>query len=366
VTPAHEQAAASAAPRVSVIMIFLNAERFIKEAIESVFEQTFTAWELILVDDGSTDAGSEIARDAARRLPDKVRYVEHPGHQNLGMSASRNLGVREARGDYIAFLDADDVYLPERLGRHVDVLDAMPQVAMVQSNHIMWYSWAGEAEQDDDDFVCPAVNVGDRVLHAPQAMLTVLAAPWLGAGTASLTVRRDVVLAVGGFEPRFRDMYEDQVFTSKIYLEHCVYVLQDWLDKYRRHPGSWSRYLKDTGQFVDGLPHATTDAFHAWLRAYVQSRGIRQPLLEELLDNLGGKPGAPPKSGLAGRLRALIAPLVGRTKVAVERMLPKSLHRTLLRWDRRRRGDRLRRQYAALCDRMQAAELQRIALNGPR
>jgi glycosyltransferase involved in cell wall biosynthesis len=358
VTATHELSAARAAPRVSVIVIFLDAERFIREAIESVFDQTFGDWELILVDDGSTDASGEIAREAVERRPDRVRYVDHPEHRNLGMSASRNLGIREARGDYIAFLDADDIYLPERLARHVEVLDAMPHVAMAQSDHIMWYSWAGESEQVDDDFVCPAVNLGDRVLHAPQGLLTVLAAPWLGAGTASLTIRREVVLAVGGFEASFRDMYEDQVFTSKIYLEYCVYVLQGWLVKYRRHPGSWTRYLKDTGQFVDGLPHATTDAFHAWLRAYVQSRGIRHPVLEELIDGLGARPA----SGLAGRLRGLIAPVVGRAKLSFERRLPKRLHRSLLRWDRRRRGARLRRQYAALCDRMLALET-RGALN---
>ena len=360
-TATHELSAARAAPRVSVIVIFLNAERFIREAIESVFDQTFSDWELILVDDGSTDASGEIAREAVESRPDRARYVNHPEHRNLGMSASRNLGIREARGDYIAFLDADDIYLPERLGRHVEVLDAMPQVAMVQSDHIMWYSWAGEAEQVDDDFVCPAVNLGDRVLHAPQGLLTVLAAPWLGAGTASLTIRREVVLAVGGFEASFRDMYEDQVFTSKIYLEYRVYVLQGWLVKYRRHPGSWTRYLKDTGQFVDGLPHATTDAFHAWLRAYVASRGIRHALLQEFIDSLGTRP----KSGFAGRLRTLVAPIVGRAKVSVERRLPHSLHRRLLRWDRRRRGARLRKQYADLCDRAQAAETRRIALNGP-
>jgi glycosyltransferase involved in cell wall biosynthesis len=350
--PSAEGSAALAAPRVSVIIIFLNAERFIREAIESVLEQTFGDWELILVDDGSTDASGEIARDAVASRPDRVRYAEHAGHRNLGMSASRNLGIREAHGDYIAFLDADDIYLPERLARHVEVLDAVPQVAMVQSDHIMWYSWAGEAGQVDDDFVCPAVTLGDRVLHAPQGLLTGLAVPGLGAGTASITIRREVVLAVGGFEASFRDMYEDQVFTSKIYLEYCVYVLQGWLVKYRRHPGSWTRYLKDTGQFVDGLPHATTDAFHSWLHAYVKSRGVRHPLLDELIGNLGAKP----TSGLAGRLRTLIAPVVGRTKVSFKRRLPKRLHRSLLRWDRRRRAARLRRQYAELCNRVLATE----------
>lgn len=344
-----------AAPRVSVITIFLNAERFISEAIESVISQTFTEWELLLVDDGSTDASREIARDAANKWPGKIRYIEHPGHENLGMSASRNAGIRQARGDYIAFLDSDDIYFPERLARHVAVLDAMPNVAMVQSDFIQWYSWAGESEQADDDFVRPAVSVGDRILDPPLALLSVMAVPLLGTVPASLTVRRSVVQSVGGFEASFRDMYEDQVFTTKIYLEHCVYFLQELLVKYRRHPESWTRYLKESGQFVDGLPHPTTDTFHAWLRAYVPSRGIAHPLLDEFVSNLAVRS----KSGAVARLRALIAPAVGRTKVFVERKLPRRFHRVLLRWDRRRRHARLRKLYTRFCDRVLETELRR-------
>src|SRR5919198_1004258 len=102
-------------PLVSAIIIFLNAERFIQEAIESVFAQTYDAWELLLVDDGSTDGSTAIARRYAEQHPGKVRYLEHNGHQNRGKSASRNLAIRNCTGEYIAFLDADDVWLPRKL-----------------------------------------------------------------------------------------------------------------------------------------------------------------------------------------------------------------------------------------------------------
>ena len=81
-----------------MIMIFLDERRFIQEAIQSVLSQTYEHWELLLVDDGSRDGSSEIARRIATQYPAKVRYLEHTGHQNLGMSASRNLGVRHAKG----------------------------------------------------------------------------------------------------------------------------------------------------------------------------------------------------------------------------------------------------------------------------
>src|SRR3712207_2186216 len=83
---------------VSVIIIFLNAQGFIREAIESVFAQTYGSWQLLLVDDGSTDASTYIALHYAARYPDKVYYLEHPGHQNKGMSASRNLVLRHVQG----------------------------------------------------------------------------------------------------------------------------------------------------------------------------------------------------------------------------------------------------------------------------
>src|SRR5687768_6214760 len=95
---------------VSVVIIFWNAERFIQESIKSVFAQTYPAWELLLVDDGSNDGSTAVARRYTEQHPERVRSLEHPGHANRGMSASRNLGIRYAHGAYIAFLDADDVW----------------------------------------------------------------------------------------------------------------------------------------------------------------------------------------------------------------------------------------------------------------
>src|SRR5688572_6006241 len=100
-------------PLVSVVIIFLDAEEFIQEAIDSVFSQTYEMWELLLVDDGSKDSSSMIARRYAEEFPAKVRYLHHHGHQNLDMPASRNVGITAARGEYIAFLDADDIWLPQ-------------------------------------------------------------------------------------------------------------------------------------------------------------------------------------------------------------------------------------------------------------
>src|SRR3712207_4093497 len=118
-------------PSVSVITIFLDEERFIEEAIESVLAQRYDNWELLLVDDGSTDGSTQIALRYAERYPEKVRYLEHPGHENRGRSATRNVGTSYARGEHIGFLDADDVWLPHKLQQQVEILNSHPEAGMV-------------------------------------------------------------------------------------------------------------------------------------------------------------------------------------------------------------------------------------------
>jgi len=152
-------------PLVSTVIIFLNAERYIEEAIESVFAQTYDNWELLLADDGSTDGSSAIAHRYAERYPERVRYVEHPGHENRGMSATRNLGFRNARGEYLALLDADDVWLAHKLEQQVAILNAQPNAGMVYAPTQYWYSWADHSESAPADYV-PDLGVAPNSIAA--------------------------------------------------------------------------------------------------------------------------------------------------------------------------------------------------------
>lgn len=109
---------------VSVIIPAYNAARFIGAAIDSVFAQSYPAVELIVVDDGSTDQTAEVVGGYG----DRVRYVYQ---QNARQAAARNRGLREARGELIAFLDADDVWLPEKLVKQVALLDVEPHAGLI-------------------------------------------------------------------------------------------------------------------------------------------------------------------------------------------------------------------------------------------
>lgn len=103
----------------TVIMPVYNAEKFLKDAIESVLNQTFKNFELIIVDDCSTDGSAEIAKSY---LSDKrVKYFKNP--ENLKVSKTRNFGVSQAQGKYVTFLDSDDVYLPTKLEKQIELME---------------------------------------------------------------------------------------------------------------------------------------------------------------------------------------------------------------------------------------------------
>jgi hypothetical protein len=120
-------------PLVSVVIPTFNAERTIEETLKSVLNQTLTDLEILVVDDGSHDRTWSIIRAVAEH-DGRVRCLEHEGRANRGVSASRNLALDAARGQYIGFLDADDVWLSDKLERQVAVLEGSPTIGLVLSD----------------------------------------------------------------------------------------------------------------------------------------------------------------------------------------------------------------------------------------
>jgi glycosyltransferase involved in cell wall biosynthesis len=258
-------------PHVSVICIFLNAERYIAEAIDSVLAQDFADLELLLVDDGSAPPCSSIARDYAAEYAPFVRYLEHPGHENRGMSASRNLGIAGAQGEYIAFIDADDVWAPHKLREQLAVMQAHPELGLVCGAVRYWRSWQG-----GQDAVRSTGHVQDRVVQPPAATLALYPLGKAAAPCPSdLLLRRAVVEQVGGFEAHFtgpRQLYEDQAFLAKLYLTAPVYFSsQVWLD-YRQRADSCVSEVTGSGRY-----HEVRAYFLRWFRAYLAQRSGVSP-----------------------------------------------------------------------------------------
>jgi len=242
----------SVAPRVSVVMPVFNGERFIADAIESVLAQDYADFELIIVDDGSTDATPDIlwryaARDARVVL---VRCVE-----NGGIPRALNLGIAHARGIYIARQDADDLSMPGRFRKQVTVLDADPDATLVAMN----YEIIDERSQ----------RVGAiRTAEPPEVVAYLLHFSNAIGGHSQVMYRADRVRAAGGYDEAFPYSQDYELWTRLIGRGRIV-MLPEVGMRYRLHPGRVS------------VTHASEQST---LSRAVTARILAQALARELTD----------------------------------------------------------------------------------
>ena len=267
-------------PLVSAIIIFLNEEKFLSEAINSVLAQSFHNWELLLIDDGSSDGSTAIAQRYSAQHPDRIRCMEHEAHANRGMSASRNLGIQHARGDYVAFLDADDVWLPNKLERQLAIMEEQPDAVMVYGATELWYGWTGESEDIRRDRKQPIHVKPDTLVSPPELFTLFLSRKAITPCPSDVLVRRRTVTEVGGFVDAFAGMYEDQVFFFKVSLHAPVFVSGECWSKHRQHSSSSCAVWRRTGEYYSAKPNLT---FLDWVEAYLKSHSIKDRTIDRVL-----------------------------------------------------------------------------------
>jgi glycosyltransferase involved in cell wall biosynthesis len=256
--------------RVSIVTPFLDAGQFIEEAIESVLAQSFQHWELLLVDDGSGDESTAIAQRYAAAWPQKVRYLSHVGRENRGASASRNLGIRHASGEYLAFLDADDVYLPDKLADQVRILNEVSQAQVLYAATEYWHSWSGLAGESRDWVWHPHGVALGTVIEPPRALVAFLTDGGTVPCMGSVLARRSAVIAVGGWEESFRTICTDQVFHAKLTLRFPALFADVCWDRYRQHANSSCHRVAAAGQ-----TEATFETYLRWLERYLTAQQVR-------------------------------------------------------------------------------------------
>ena len=319
-------------PLVSVVLIFLNAAIFIDEAIRSVLGQTYGNWELLLVDDGSSDRSTDIAKAYAREDPGRVRYLEHDGHQNRRMSPSRNLGIRHARGKYIALLDADDVWLPNKLERQVALLESNPEAGMLYGATLYWRSWDSDRATGADDYT-PALGVPAGTLFSPPTLLTLqLAGTACSPCPSDVLLRHEIVKAVGGFNETVPDMFEDQAFFAKMKLRAPVYVSDECWDKYRLHPDSYCAIETRAGRAP--LAHRR---YLDWLESYLTEHGVRDTAVWRAFRHQQWPFRHPVRARLSGLQKQIRAHPTRTLRGLLRRALPATLRGYLRRvWPGRR------------------------------
>lgn len=212
-------------PLVSVVIPAFNAERFLATTLSSVQKQTYDTLEVLVVDDGSTDATARIAEQYARADP-RIRIMTQ---SNGGVASARNLGLRHARSEYVAFLDADDIWHPTKIERQLKVL-LRGQAAAVYALYRL-------------------IDVQDRVIESGPFWRTGGALPthlvtWPIGNGSSIMTRRDLALAVGGFDPTYRDLHaggsEDLDFELKLAARFPISVIPEYLVGYRSYEGNMS------------------------------------------------------------------------------------------------------------------------------
>jgi len=119
--------------RVSVILPSYNYDRYLSQAMDSVLMQTYENWELIVVDDGSRDASVSLIESYQKKYPDRIRLFFHEDRQNQGLAKTYQLGLKQCTGDYIAFIEADDVWYPDSLAAKFNILEKFKEVVVVHN-----------------------------------------------------------------------------------------------------------------------------------------------------------------------------------------------------------------------------------------
>jgi glycosyltransferase involved in cell wall biosynthesis len=256
-------------PLVSIIIPFYNREEFLEEAIESVFKQSVNDWEMILIDDGSTDKSVEIVQTFIKKYPHKIHLLSHEKNQNKGASASRNLGIAKANGEFITFLDSDDVFFPDTLERELKAFENNPKADAVCGTLECWYSWSDEAEKWEKDFIVALVLETEKLYQPPDLLVHNLNAGGRKPGINCVMLKRDFAKNFELFEDDYRYAWEDQVFWAKVSFHGTIYVMDAVLAKYRQHPASTCAVESKSGQDIPSV-----NIFLDWLEAYLRKQNV--------------------------------------------------------------------------------------------
>jgi hypothetical protein len=262
---------------VSIVVPFLNAERYLREAIASVQAQTWSDWELLLIDDGSSDASPAIATGAAVADP-RIRVLARAPGAIGSAAAARNLGIEQARGEVVAFLDADDVYEPDYLEFGRAALDAHPEAMVVYGPTRWWHPGLEERDWIED-----MRREAGRV-HQPPALLNRVLLREHGhvPCTCSVLIRRGALEVTGGFDEAFQ-LYEDQTLWVKLLIRFPAYVSDFVGARYRQHDESTTAHAERSGAYSSDRPHQARLPFLTWVREYALASGLYDSSVERAL-----------------------------------------------------------------------------------
>lgn len=213
-------------PAITVVIPAWNAAWCVGRAIDSVLAQTFTDFELVVIDDGSTDDTASVLAFHGSR----IRVVSQP---NGGLASARNAGIRAARGEYVAFLDADDWWLPEKLARQIALMRKQPWLAFC-STAVRVETPQGQPLPEWHCGHCGGHSVLESIFSANAFVA--------GSGSAVL-VRREALIRSGGFDESLRSL-EDIDLWMRLAVLGGYGCIDECLAVILKRPDSMSRNLQ--------------------------------------------------------------------------------------------------------------------------
>jgi glycosyltransferase involved in cell wall biosynthesis len=263
-------------PKVSVVIPAYNAMAYLPETVESVLKQTFTDFEVLIIDDGSSD---HIVQWASQVTDRRVKLISQ---ENQGVSAARNTGIAHAKGEYVAFLDADDLWEPTKLEKQVHCLENNPAAGLV-------YTWSALIDQLGNPLgILLASHIEGNVWEQ------IVVKDMISNGSSPM-VRRSCFETVGVFDPdRKISGAADRDMWIRIAASYPFIVVKEPLTLYRRHPQSMaknrSEMLQATRQMFEKIfqsvpldllhlrnqSYAWMNIFEAW--ASVEERNYKEAI----------------------------------------------------------------------------------------
>lgn len=256
--------------RISVVIPVRNGEKYLSQAIESVLVQTHRDLELLIVDDGSTDSTAAIIRRCASR-DSRVRCLSQ---ENRGVAASANRGLEEARGEWVARLDCDDVFLPGKLERQSAFIRKNPDARIVGTLGC-FINNAGR--------VLGLVSTGGPFTKAEFEDMAARGEPVFFIHSSTL-MHRETMLAIGGYREQFAQAEDVDLWLRMAEKGHLLLKMPEPLLMYRLH-----------GESLTMSRNAEQRLHHRWAAACAEARrqGREEPCLQEFLQGEKTRPWFP-------------------------------------------------------------------------
>jgi glycosyltransferase involved in cell wall biosynthesis len=252
----------------SVIVPAYNVQAYIVEAVESALSQTYPEVEVVVVNDGSTDGTARVLKP----LRNKITYVEQP---NLGPSAARNRGLREARGEFIALLDGDDIMFPRRLERVIGLLDEHPQFGFATSD--AYFLHDGVASEIPHNAELPG---GFRAEDQPYWILD------YNFVFGMVVIRRELFDVHGAFDETLRTCEDWDLWIRFILGGERVGLVAEPLAYYRRRDESltrdWSQIIGDALTVIERTLDRTDTRAIPRLGTTIYKRGLQALALGDI------------------------------------------------------------------------------------